>query len=436
MADDEDEDEGWGSLTGAPAKVPSRDDDEFLIFGKRPRHVSVMDAFVDEIFSDRMRYSNPLVGPLLREADTVGRYVWDLMAMAPPERRWAVRTRPFKDLLLAEVLLDESGKTAARHPKLAEELAELAEWIASQQWPQETERAAVSRVRARVRQGEARALRRDFTGAELRFGAAFAELHKLAVYEQSCFYSSLGSLREDQGRLDEAVSLQLHAMLLHGVTFQSRELPAGGIVQLAYLHLKRNDPWRAMTLLTQLLCAAKPDPFLDLYDLQIDLGRALCLAALGLAEPARTLIAQSLPRRRNIYDRDKQLPYEWLECRIAVHLGDFEPAIPRLEAIFRWLASSSGLAEACLCAIDLALAYEKSGQSARHFPGLLKEIQQLEGIADQPWALGSLWWFREAVDHGWDPARAAREAANIVHMRDRSLISLARRMRRAKSRKG
>ncbi len=425
---------GWSSSTEGSGEVPSPDDDEFLIFGKRPRPRSAASAFFDEIFSERMSRSNPLLGPYLRQADTVLRYVWELLAMDVPRRRKAVRKPPFRDLLLASVLLDESRKYEAANPNQSEAMAVLAEWIALQPWPQAPEKAASLRVDARIRQGEVLTRKRDFKAAELRFGAAYAELSKLPDYEPSYFYRALGSLRATQGRIDEAAALLLHAMRVHSGGFGSQTLPAGGLVELAFLHLRRNDPGRAMTLLTDLLLNPEENPFVILDDLKIDLGRALCLAALGLAEPARELLAQSLPRRRCIEERGSQLPYEWLECRISVHLGDFDPAISRLEAILRWLSREHKLTDACLCAIDLALAHETRGTASPWFPGLLQGIRQFE-IAEKPWALGSLWWFREAVDRGWEPAQAAREAANIVHLRESSLVQLADRMRIKKRRR-
>jgi hypothetical protein len=422
----------WWDLDGsADQEGDPRVDDELLIFGKKPR--SAMDAFVDSMLSSS-GWSSPVLGPILRATDGVYRYVWDLMEMKSRRRRKAVRELPFRDLLLADALLGESAKTAARHfegaQEMAEEMAFLADRIASQPWPQSPGRATRLRVEARIYQGDARRLQRDFKGAERLFAAAFTELHELPDYEQSTFYRHLSKLREDQGRLDEAASLLLNAMQVHCRGFSSLTLPASGIAELAYLHLKRNDPGLAMSLLTHLVLVDSKEGEVVSCALQIDLGRAMCLAALGLSDLARELLEQSLPRRRDVYERGQQLPYEWLECRIAVHLGDLDPAIPRLEAILRWLTGSGDLTKICLCSIDLALAYTKGGQAAQRFPGLLKEIAQLEGVAEQPWALGALWWYREAVDRGWDPAQAAREAADIVYLRENSYPKLARRMRK------
>lgn len=197
------------------------------------------------------------------------------------------------------------------------------------------------------------------------------------------------------------------------------------VVHLAYIYLRLNDPGRAMALFTQVSLRTK-GPFAGWYQVDADLGRAMCLAFLGLAEPARRLLKESQPIRRGIADRDRILHLEWIACKVAVHLGDLKEAIPRLEAIRRWLLQRKDLADVCFCSIDLAFAYAKQGQ--QRLPELLTDIAKLPGAPEQPWALGSLWTFREVLQQRGDPAAAAHEGAEIVHRRTWSL-----RMRQASS---
>jgi hypothetical protein len=74
------------------------------------------------------------------------------------------------------------------------------------------------------------------------------------------------------------------------------------------------------------------------------------------------------------------------------------------------------LAPIALCSIDLALAYAKQGKAARRFPALLEDLAEHRDA--QPWALGALTWFRDALDQGEDPATAAWRAAELVHRRE------------------
>jgi tetratricopeptide (TPR) repeat protein len=362
-----------------------------------------------------------VLGPILRETERLYRYVFELLAMEVPERRTAVRSLPYRNLGVAEPLLEESAK--AKRPEQSEERAVLAEWIATQPWPEARERATRIRAKACMCQGNARRLLRDWQGAELGFGAAFSALQKLPVGLDHVFFRvKFAKLREDQGRLREAADLLWQAMSLYSQDSQS--VPPHDIgVHLAYICLKLNDPGQAMTLLTQFSLQTQ-GPFAGWFRSEIALGQAMCLAALGLAEPARRLLDDSKPIRRCIFDRDNVLRLEWLECKIAVHLGDLDQAIPRLEAIRRWLLRDQDLVDVCLCSIDLALAHARRAQAAQRLPALLVDIAKLPGASEYPWALGSLWWFREALEQRRDPAAAAREAAEIVHRRETSLLRL------------
>lgn len=423
---DFDEDELWVDPKGVLRSATQiRDDDEILIFGDRRKPRTEIDEEIEEMLAETMLRSSPIVGPLIRRADSVFRYIWELLPMTPAQQRKAVRRPPYRDLLLASVLLEESAKWRSKRPEQSEQMAALAEWIAAQPWPEDRERAILIRARAFIAQADALCVVRDWQGAELRFGAAFSILDDLpAGLDHIFFCRQLSKLREDQGRLYEAAVLFLQAIQLECLFWDVKRPPREAFVHLAYLSLKQNDPGRAMSLLTQLCMEDEKETPLGGRTVSIDLGRAICLAAVGLAEPARCLTEESLAARRRILDRETRLPYEWLECRIAVHLGDLDRVIPKLEAVRRWLIHHGELDEVCLISIDLALAYAKQGQAAERLPGLLRDIAQQPGAGEHPWALGALWWFREAIERGQAPAGVAWEAAEIVHRREKSLVKL------------
>jgi tetratricopeptide (TPR) repeat protein len=392
--------------------------DEMLIFGDVRTPPTEMEALLEDMLVRSLRRI-PLLEPLEREANSIYPHLWDLMRLKPAQRRRAVRKPPFRNLSLANLFLDESSKAIPKRPQSALEFAEAAEWIAGLPWPEEEQsRAASIRARAWIAQGDSLREARDWAGAELRFGAAFSILQKIPAglfTDHTDFCRELSQLREDQGRLYEAAVLYLKAMQLHRKHFRAEKLPEDGLVHLAFLSLKQNDLSRAMRLFTS-LCEGGPSEHPS-DEVGVDLGRAICLAALGLAEPARELLGQSLPKRRHIYERDTRLPYEWLECRISVHLGDLDRAsLPRLEAVRRWLIQRDGLAPIALCSIDLALAYAKQGKAARRFPALLEDLAEHRDA--QSWAHGALTWFRDALDQCEDPAMAARRAAELVHRRE------------------
>lgn len=402
--------------------------DEILLFGDRQKPRSVMDSVFDDMLTGSFGRSHPLLGPVLRAQDHLTRSLWALVKIKPARRRQAIRRPPFRNLALANMLVSQSEKSAGlSEAGRAEEFAVLAEWIASLSWPDQLEQAQQIRASALVAQGDACRIRRDWETAEIRFGAAFALLDGLRIGDRHrCFYLKLSQLREDQGEFYEAARLQLDEMRFKCVLRRTGKVSLRSIVRLARLALKQNDPGRAMSLLTDACLRAEDDLSFGMHLQEITFYRAVCLAALGLTEEARTLIEETLPSRRCIEDRKKRLPYEWLNCRIAVHAGDLDHAIPRLEALRRWVFIERDLERACLSSIDLALAYAKKGGAAQRFPALSEDLTRLRGAEEKPWALGSLSWFREALEQGQEPAAAARHAAMLVHRRETSLTRPSR----------
>lgn len=100
--------------------------------------------------------------------------------------------------------------------------------------------------------------------------------------------------------------------------------------------------------------------------------------------------------RCKIYKRDETLPCEWLECRIALRLGDLEETVPRLEALLGAFLHKNKLFESCLCAVDLAWAYAKQDNVQERQSVLLREIARVRGAVEHPWTLGALWRFANA----------------------------------------
>lgn len=406
--------------------VAPQPDDEVLIFGERRPPRSEMDVLMDELYSGFLESTHPIFGPAIVESKRRAPLVGELLEMSPRQQRRAVRRRPYRDLVLANRLLDESTQFAVKRPDEAERCAVLAEWIANQPWPDEPGKAASVLLSALLAQGNVLRLRRDWKKAELRFAAAYSLLRgREAHIAHSTFCSKLSQLRADQGRYDEATLLHMYSMSIDSMLWGSNQISMGDLYRLAIFALKQNDLSRAMAILTHLVLNQESHPYFGYFSNEIDLGRAICMAAIGDADAARSLIAEALPKWRNMEDRTKSILYEWLECRIAIYLEDLDRAVPRLEAIRRRLIAEGDLGKICLCSIDLALAYAKQGRAAERLPSLLADIAQRPGAAERPWALGSLWRFREALNRRRDPAAAAREAAEIVHRREMSLKKLA-----------
>lgn len=422
----------WALLWGSDSsdwRTESDIDDEVLIFGDSRRPRTEIDILLDELMSGLMASTHPVLGPAVVESKRRLPRVGELLAMKRRQQRRAVRRAPYRDLVLANCLLDECNKFATQRPDEAEECARLAEWIADQAWPDEPEKAAEIRIISILSQADVFRLQRDWKKAELRFAAAYALLRgRIAHHTHSTFCLYFSRLRADQGRYQEAELLLMWSIRIHGLLWKSDQLDAHDLCRIAILALRQNDLGRAMGIATRLYLGQEHDHLFDMVRTEVDVIRAICMAAIGDANAVRALIAEAQPKwRRAATDRDACLPFEWIECRIAAHLGNFDQAIPRLEAIRRWLNGTLKLDEICLVTIDLALAYARKGQAAQHLPELLADLTDIREAAEKPWVLGSLWRFREELDRGNDPVAAAREAIEIVHRREMSLKGLSAR---------
>jgi hypothetical protein len=428
----------WALLWGSHSpdwRTDSDISDEILIFGESRPPRSEIDVLLDDIMSSLMRSMHPVVGPAVVESKRRLPKVGELLAMKPRQQRRAVRRAPYRDLVLANCLLDECNKFAAQRPDEAEECARLAEWIADQPWPDELEKAAEIRIVSLLSQAEVFRLQRDWKKAELRFAAAYVLLRgRIAHYTHSTFCLYFCRLRADQGRYQEAELLLMWSIRIHGLLWDSDRVHAVDLCRIAILALKQNDLGRAMAIATRLYLGQEHDPLFDMVSTEVAVIRAICMAAIGDAEAVRTLMAEAQPKWRRASDRDAILPFEWIECRIAAHLGDLDQAIPRLEAIRRWLSGKMKLDEICLVSIDLAVAYARKGQAAQLLPSLLAGLAERQEAAENPWVLGSLWRFREELDRSKDPSAAAREAAGIVQRREMSLKGLAARRHSGRTR--
>lgn len=169
------------------------------------------------------------------------------------------------------------------------------------------------------------------------------------------------------------------------------DLPGAGwrLLRLAFLHLEQSDPARALAALEQIDIDRQPRG----EQARLLLVLATCLAAFDLRDPARLLLHESRAARRYIIRHDRRLPLEWWDARICLHLGDFQDAIPRLDAV-RWAClqgrSWTGI---CQVSVELILAYARSGRRRTKrrpdvFAELLEELEALEQLVDEGWGLG------------------------------------------------
>lgn len=338
----------------------------------------------------------------------------ELLATRGHCRRDLVREDRFRSVALAEVLLAESERFQAECPGDSEELAKLAELIADQRYPGATlERVDKVLLRARCLQGNARRLAGDREAAERQFQRALPALSGPPVSHERAFYCQmLAHLRDDQGRLDEAVALLWRAATIF------RELGASKmegkcLCRLAFLYFQEHDVERASRLFAQArgLLSFKHSPALAA---QCHLGLATCLALLGDLDKARELRKQSQPLGDIVADTRELTDIDWLEAKLAGLLGEHDVAVAGLSSVRRRLFKHKRLLDAALCSLDLARLFAKAGQAER-IQELIKELHTaFPSSIDQVRSLIALFDFLRCTRTGMDLDSAALAALDLI----------------------
>lgn len=253
-------------------------------------------------------------------------------------------------------------------------------------------------------------MRRRWRDAEAAYRDAALVLTSIPESSENSYFAvSLAYLYEDLGELDWAAALLGRA----AEALQGRHRYCWGLdatnctCRLGFVHLRRGELGSALAIFAGLLA----DRFRDIRSAlttKAQLGAASCLLAMGIEREARRLVEDSCAFRGHIEDRDERVLIEWLACRLRVCLGDLELAVPRLEAIHRRFVKQGRPVDACLCALDLALAYvQREGELS----GLLDAFDGIMDAKKDGWARQAVRVLRQALRHHADPAAAARAAA-------------------------
>lgn len=387
--------------------------DKHILFGEPvPSEFSdeVLDLALNDIVEGDPTFDalarTGVVGPAMRRRDRAIATMWTLLFMEESLSRRAVESVPYKDLAVADVLLHESEKQALLgRPETSERMARVASWITDQAFPEQLELSEGLRLRTRCLLGNARRLSGDWHGAEDCFVRALSFLMGSPTRDKAFFYQMLAGLREEQKRFEEALALLGRAVVCLGgkqvepsdllrprflVAFDPRRNSC--LTRMGFIHLKRGDPGSA---LSAFMLVEGGDVLLKA---QVYLGRAACFAAVGLKEEAAEMLEAGRQLRRSIRRQDRKVHLEWLDCRIAVHVGDLETAVPRLEALCRWFAGIEIFSKVYLCSLDLMQAYIKRGLERRPVVKGIEDLIRLAEVEDQAWALDALEELRAAID--------------------------------------
>jgi tetratricopeptide (TPR) repeat protein len=273
---------------------------------------------------------------------------------------------------LCRLLLKRSLEQAHAEPGHAVQLAELGVRIAERlgdvydpSWVRDL------RARALATLGNARRVIGELHGAEI----AFLEAERVAA-ESSSGNPEVraeqlhlkASLRRDQRRLDEALSLIEQAIALYAET-DSHEAAIRAQLKKAQI---QEEAGELLAAVETLRAAERPLAEHGSPEMRMWVGNSLILCLVGLEryDEARELFRQVEEESRQAGQPLDRLRLRWVEGKIAAGLGE-EPAEALLREVSRDFARRGLPCDAALVALDLAILFAE----ARRF----EELKQLSG---------------------------------------------------------
>ncbi len=352
---------------------------------------------------------------ILAEESAVPALMAELMLRPPAARREAVRTsKRYQLLSLAEALRQESRSEGFRDVARAIELAELSAEVAECLAPEFYGRRLVADTRgmAWAMVGNARRIAGDLFGAEraLQSGLDFLDGGTGSASERAEAQSLLASLRIDQSRFSEAISLLEKAV---GTYRRLNEpgLEGRTLIKLGSAAGFSGSPLQAVEVLR---------PAIDLLTEVGDLHAAMLAKhniAWSLAEAGKCSEAAAyLETIRAEYDlfpddRSTQIRRRWLEGRIHEGLGELYEAAAALREVRSIFAEEERAFDNALVTLDLAAVHLQAGQTDE-VKRLAEELYPVFRSHDvHRHAVAALILFKQA---------AATEAATVGLVRDLS----------------
>jgi tetratricopeptide (TPR) repeat protein len=289
------------------------------------------------------------------------------LAVHPFDGQWLLVTQQarFQSWALCDLLLEESREWGFQDPGRALDLAELGAAAAAHLSHAVYGTARVNDLAARAwaTLANAERIRSDFRSAEKGFSRAEQLLREGTgdPLEKARILLLKASLRGNQGRLREAIRLldqgmhiadrngDLHLVgkaliskgFLHGVAGRSEEA-----IQFLSEGLERVD----LHFEPRLLVAARHNLI-------------LCLSESGRQTEALALLADTRHLYAELGDRMNLMRLQWVEGKIALSLGNFEPAEALLQEVRGELIGQGLGYDAALLCLDLAHIYAQQGRS-------------------------------------------------------------------------
>lgn len=287
---------------------------------------------------------------------TSERLLDELMRTPSGVRPGMIRKARFRNLDFLEILLETSHVRQIQDPEGAAELARLACRLASVLGETEPEAAEVV-PRALCLGANARRLLFDFKGADTLLGKAAAFLTN--INDRAFYCRTVGLVRWEQGRTDEAAALLQHAARLYAPGGPTGEEGAS-LALLGLLHYEQGNLGTALPLL--LRAWTMEDDLHPLLAVRVALTLASGLADTGQLDRARAMLKEAWRLSSQVEDAHEMVRLYWLEGRALARLGERTEALQILDSVRRKLILEPSPAEASLVSLDLALALAEAGE--------------------------------------------------------------------------
>jgi tetratricopeptide (TPR) repeat protein len=292
------------------------------------------------------------------------RLVTELEDHPPKRQETLVRNHPrYWTVEICSLLIERSHAARFRDGALMRQRAKLALLIAGQLDPASDPGAVFDcRTRAWMAFGNALRVSGDLPAA----GAAFAEAESHLVKGTGApplrarFAGQLASLRFDQRRFEESLSLLGQAVEIWRQLHNSREVTLA-LIQQAMATGEGGRPKAAVHLLLEAgrLVDSAADPKLAL----IILHNVIRFHTYGgRSELALRLFVEARPLYRQERDPLIRVKELWVEGQIMSAQGHLEPAVRLLSAARAGLLAQGNRYEAGMVALDLAAVFAKLGR--------------------------------------------------------------------------
>jgi tetratricopeptide (TPR) repeat protein len=291
----------------------------------------------------------------------------ELLRYPVPRRKTMVRQNPrFQTWSLAQLVIELSKEECFQDPALAEDLAWLTlDLLGSlDKMLYGAERIEDLKARSWGVIGNARRVRSDFQAAEEAFETAAACLkHGTGdVVERALLFDLKASLRIEQRRLDEAMTL-LHRALALFRSVGDRHRTGRTLIKMDRAYNVAGTPAEGIPLLYQALDLIDPDhePRLTLcvsHNLITDFVDS------ELYMEAQRMLAKTRPLYERNSDPMAKALRPWLEGRIAWGLGRKAEAEAFFYAAREALAALGNPYRKALLLLDLAALYAEQGKTS------------------------------------------------------------------------